>query len=74
MKSIEFYLRSRYPLEKITATVREQVKKKIVIEIIEIRIGISDAPKKLQRNPLTIYKTGFSLDTNCQYGLNIWTL
>tara|TARA_Y100001968_G_C19025142_1_gene557070 strand:+ start:208 stop:384 length:177 start_codon:yes stop_codon:yes gene_type:complete len=55
-------------------TVNEQTKKKILIETAEIKIGISEAPKKLHRNPLIIYKTGFSLDTSCHEGLNISTL
>ena len=48
-----------------------QIEMNIRTEKIEIRMGTSDSPKKLQRKPLTKYSTGLNLEIICQVGGNI---
>ena len=45
-----------------------QVEINVRTENIDIRMGTSDTPKKLQRKPLTKYNTGLNLDIICQLG------
>ena len=44
------------------------------IDRIDSSIGTSAVPKKLQRKPLTKYKTGLNREINCQVLGNIVTL
>lgn len=47
------------------------IKIKENIELIDVIMWTSAAPKKLQRKPLTKYKTGLNLEMSCQVVGNI---